>query len=154
MYIFKIIKNTFYKKLFTKIYLQKVIFWNIGYWKNMYTYFVHFFKKSVCKCIISKSLLPHVLLCFSIVRWNIVSGYSFFLWNINGADCLLSDFQLHDGGTPRGLQMWCEVYASISHFLSQLSWKKWRVSLGKKKWRFSLGRLKSYNEYIHTYIHT
>ena len=143
MYIFQIIKKpplqkVFYKNIFTKSYILK--YWVLKNGINI----LFILKKSVCKCIILMSLLL-VFLCFSIVRWNIVSGYSFFLWNINGAVCLLSDFQLHDGGTPRGLQMWCEVYASISHFLSQLSWKKWRVSLGKKKWRVSLGRLKSYN---------
>ena len=38
MYIFKLIKNTFYKKLFTKIYLQKLYFELLGIEKNMYTY--------------------------------------------------------------------------------------------------------------------
>ena len=126
MFIFKIIivkKTTIYKKLFTKnIFTKSYI---LKYWvlkKTCIHICSKLLKKSVCKCIISKSLFPHVLLCFSILRSNTVCQAILFSYgtSMDGADCLCSDFQLHDGGTPKTTDVMLAVCLHLPFSFSTL----------------------------------
>ena len=128
MYIFKIIKNTFYKKvIYKKIYLQILYFELLGIEKNMYTYlFKNYLQKSVYNWLITKTLYTHVLLWFIILRSTIVCRAILSL----------------------GEHQWMVTTSSLLK-----KYKKWRVSFSKKNEGLVLGRLKSF-KWVHSHLHT
>ena len=89
MYIFKIIKNTFYKKLFTKIYLQKLYFELLGIEKNMYTYLFKIIYKKICLQVINYKdpIYPYPFMFLHTEIKHCLSGYSFsYGTSMDGAD--------------------------------------------------------------------
>ena len=94
MYIFKIIKNTFYKKLFTKNIFTKIIFWTIGYWKKHVYIFVQNYLQKICLQVINYKdpIYPCPFMIHHTEINHRLSGYPFsYGTSMDGDDFITSE---------------------------------------------------------------
>ena len=100
MYIFKIIKNTFYKKLFTKNIFTKIIFWTIGYWKKHVYVFVQKLFTKICLQLINYKdpIYPCPFMIHHSEINHRLSGYPFsYGTSMDGDDIITSEKYKNEG---------------------------------------------------------